>query len=177
MQPILDAANALMRDSARQYRKALARRTAAAKRKPQFVTVQDDQAQADYVVEQSSRRASRACTAARQAVLLRSSHHSDVLELELIRRNIPYVKYGGLNFSKPRTSRTCSRCCAGPTIRRTGSPRSGCCSCCLASGRRRPIAALKVFEASGYAWPTFAQFQDADRGRVRVDGAGSSLMR
>src|SRR5204863_1403726 len=28
----------------------------------------------------------------------RSSHHSDVLELELVRRNIPYVKYGGLKF-------------------------------------------------------------------------------
>jgi len=34
----------------------------------------------------------------RQAVLFRSSHHSDVLELELTRRNIPYVKYGGLKF-------------------------------------------------------------------------------
>jgi DNA helicase II / ATP-dependent DNA helicase PcrA len=34
----------------------------------------------------------------RQAVLFRSSHHSDVLELELVRRNIPYVKYGGLRF-------------------------------------------------------------------------------
>ena len=34
----------------------------------------------------------------RQAVLFRSSHHSDVLELELTRRNIPFVKYGGLKF-------------------------------------------------------------------------------
>jgi DNA helicase-2/ATP-dependent DNA helicase PcrA len=34
----------------------------------------------------------------RQAVLFRSSHHSDALELELVRRNIPYVKYGGLKF-------------------------------------------------------------------------------
>src|SRR5262249_46533929 len=33
-----------------------------------------------------------------QAVLFRSSHHSDVLELELARRNIPFVKYGGLKF-------------------------------------------------------------------------------
>jgi DNA helicase-2/ATP-dependent DNA helicase PcrA len=31
-------------------------------------------------------------------VLFRSSHHSDLLELELVRRNIPYVKYGGLKF-------------------------------------------------------------------------------
>jgi DNA helicase II / ATP-dependent DNA helicase PcrA len=34
----------------------------------------------------------------RQAVLFRSSNHSDVLELELVRRNIPYVKHGGLKF-------------------------------------------------------------------------------
>ena len=27
-----------------------------------------------------------------------SGHHSDLLELELTRRNIPFVKYGGLKF-------------------------------------------------------------------------------
>jgi DNA helicase II / ATP-dependent DNA helicase PcrA len=34
----------------------------------------------------------------RQAVLFRASHHSAQLELELARRNIPFVKYGGLKF-------------------------------------------------------------------------------
>jgi DNA helicase-2/ATP-dependent DNA helicase PcrA len=33
-----------------------------------------------------------------QAVLVRSAHHSDLLELELAARNIPFVKYGGLRF-------------------------------------------------------------------------------
>ena len=33
-----------------------------------------------------------------QAVLVRAAHHSDLLELELSRRRIPYVKYGGLKF-------------------------------------------------------------------------------
>ena len=33
-----------------------------------------------------------------QAVLFRAAHHSDVLEVELLRRNIPFVKYGGLKF-------------------------------------------------------------------------------
>jgi DNA helicase-2/ATP-dependent DNA helicase PcrA len=33
-----------------------------------------------------------------QAVLFRTSHHSSQLELELRRRNIPYVKFGGLKF-------------------------------------------------------------------------------
>ena len=33
-----------------------------------------------------------------QAVLFRASHHSAALEIELGRRNIPFVKYGGLHF-------------------------------------------------------------------------------
>jgi len=33
-----------------------------------------------------------------QAVLFRASSHSDLLELHLTRRNVPYVKYGGLRF-------------------------------------------------------------------------------
>jgi ATP-dependent DNA helicase UvrD/PcrA len=33
-----------------------------------------------------------------QAVLFRASHHSGPLELELTRRNIPFVKFGGLKF-------------------------------------------------------------------------------
>jgi DNA helicase-2/ATP-dependent DNA helicase PcrA len=35
-----------------------------------------------------------------QAVLVRSAHHSDVLEVELSARSIPFVKYGGLRFTE-----------------------------------------------------------------------------
>jgi DNA helicase II / ATP-dependent DNA helicase PcrA len=35
-----------------------------------------------------------------QAVLVRAAHHSDVLEVELAARGIPYVKYGGLRFTE-----------------------------------------------------------------------------
>jgi DNA helicase-2/ATP-dependent DNA helicase PcrA len=35
-----------------------------------------------------------------QAVLVRASHHSDVLEIELTARGIPFVKYGGLRFTE-----------------------------------------------------------------------------
>jgi DNA helicase II / ATP-dependent DNA helicase PcrA len=34
----------------------------------------------------------------RQAVLFRSAHHSSELEVELAKRNVPFVKYGGLKF-------------------------------------------------------------------------------
>jgi ATP-dependent DNA helicase UvrD/PcrA len=35
-----------------------------------------------------------------QAVLVRAAHHSDVLEVELAARGIPFVKYGGLRFTE-----------------------------------------------------------------------------
>jgi DNA helicase II / ATP-dependent DNA helicase PcrA len=35
-----------------------------------------------------------------QAVLVRAAHHSDLLEIELAARGIPFVKYGGLRFTE-----------------------------------------------------------------------------
>ena len=35
-----------------------------------------------------------------QAVLVRAAHHSDVLEVELSVRRIPFIKYGGLRFTE-----------------------------------------------------------------------------
>ena len=89
-QAILDAANALIGKRLRAVR--------GAGDKPRYVSVADDQAQAAYVVTQVLANRERSVALRKQAVLFRSSHHSDVLELELIRRNIPYVKYGGLKF-------------------------------------------------------------------------------
>ena len=89
-QPILDAANALIGKQLRSVKGTGAR--------PRYVSVADDAAQANYVVTQVLAERERGTPLKRQAVLFRSSHHSDVLELELVRRNIPYVKYGGLKF-------------------------------------------------------------------------------
>ncbi len=46
----------------------------------------------------SWRPASKGSDLRAQAVLARTSHDSDQLELELTRRRIPYVKYGGLKY-------------------------------------------------------------------------------
>ncbi len=89
-QQVLDAANALA------GKKLRSRKNAGPK--PRYVSVADDQAQAEYVVTRVLEARERGVLLRRQAVLFRSSHHSDVLELELVRRNIPYVKYGGLKF-------------------------------------------------------------------------------
>ena len=96
-QGVLDAANALIADGAHQYRKILQAARGRGGR-PHYVTVADDQGQADYVVARVLETRERGIALKRQAVLFRSSHHSDLLELELVRRNIPYVKYGGLKF-------------------------------------------------------------------------------
>jgi DNA helicase II / ATP-dependent DNA helicase PcrA len=96
-QPILDAANRLIAEAERQYRKELHSGRGPAAR-PRHVTVLDDRAQADYVVGRILEAREQGVALHRQAVLFRSSHHSDVLELELVRRDIPYVKYGGLKF-------------------------------------------------------------------------------
>jgi DNA helicase-2/ATP-dependent DNA helicase PcrA len=96
-QAVLDAANALMAEGGRQYRKFL-RSVRGGGPRPRHVTVQDDQAQAGYVVERVLECRERGIDLRRQAVLFRNADHSDVLELELMRRNIPYVKYGGLKF-------------------------------------------------------------------------------
>jgi DNA helicase-2/ATP-dependent DNA helicase PcrA len=96
-QAVLDAANALIAEGGRQYKKTL-RATRGHGERPRYVTVADDQGQADYVVARVLETRERGIALKRQAVLFRNSHHSDLLELELVRRNIPYVKYGGLKF-------------------------------------------------------------------------------
>jgi DNA helicase-2/ATP-dependent DNA helicase PcrA len=89
-QPVLDAANAVIGKSLFSVKQSGG--------KPSYVTVADDAAQAEYVVTRVLEARERGVLLRRQAVLFRSSHHSDGLELELARRNIPYVKYGGLKF-------------------------------------------------------------------------------
>ena len=96
-QPILDAANALIAEAARQHRKDLRARRGGGAR-PALVTVADDRGQADYVIGEVLKAREAGVALKKQAVLFRSSHHSDFLEVELTRRNIPYVKYGGLKF-------------------------------------------------------------------------------
>ena len=96
-QPILDCANALMSDGSRQHRKTLIGNRPTSSR-PQYVSVDDDASQAEYIARRMLQTRESGGSLKRHAVLFRSAHHSDVLEVELTRRNIPYVKYGGLKF-------------------------------------------------------------------------------
>jgi DNA helicase-2/ATP-dependent DNA helicase PcrA len=96
-QQILNCANTLMAEGARQYRKSLLG-SRQSSQMPRYVTLEDAAAQAEYIVTRILATREVGGALRRHAILFRSSHHSDQLELELTRRNIPFVKYGGLKF-------------------------------------------------------------------------------
>jgi len=96
-QSILDSANALMADAPRQYRKHLLSMRGQGPR-PKLVTVNDQETQAELICTRVLAAREAGMPLKRQAVLFRSGSHSDMLEIELAKRKIPFVKYGGLKF-------------------------------------------------------------------------------
>jgi DNA helicase-2/ATP-dependent DNA helicase PcrA len=66
--------------------------------KPSLVVVADEANQARYVVDRVLDHRENGMALKQQAVLFRASHHSGQLEIELTRRNVPFVKFGGLKF-------------------------------------------------------------------------------
>ena len=96
-QGLLDASNALMAEAPRQHRKHLLS-TRGAGGRTLYATLDDLAGQAEYVCGQILKRREAGVALRRQAVLFRNASASDVLEVELARRRIPFVKYGGLKF-------------------------------------------------------------------------------
>ena len=96
-QPILAAANGVIDLAAERFTKNLWTERQSAER-PQLVTVRDEADQARYIVEQVLENREVGTALKQQAVLFRTSSHSGPLEIELTRRNIPFVKFGGLKF-------------------------------------------------------------------------------
>ncbi len=96
-QPILDASNAVIGLARQRFTKDFFSTRTMGER-PRLVTVHDEAEQVRYVAEQVLTQREAGLPLKRQAVLFRAAHHSDALEVELARRNIPFVKYGGLRF-------------------------------------------------------------------------------
>jgi DNA helicase-2/ATP-dependent DNA helicase PcrA len=96
-QGVLEAANAVMAEAPRGQRKYLMSARGQGMR-PRAVTVEELQTQAEYICREVLRRREAHEALRRQAVLFRSASHSDVLEVELTKHKIPFVKYGGLRF-------------------------------------------------------------------------------
>jgi DNA helicase II / ATP-dependent DNA helicase PcrA len=95
--PILAAANAVIELADERFTKNLWSDRASAER-PQLVSVADEASQARYVADQVLANREGGIALKAQAILFRASHHSGPLEVELTRRNIPFVKFGGLKF-------------------------------------------------------------------------------
>jgi DNA helicase II / ATP-dependent DNA helicase PcrA len=97
VQPILDATNAVIALCPKRYNKDLFS-TRPSSQKPRLVTLMDEDQQSDYLIRRILEHHEAGIALRKQAVLFRAAHHSDALEIELSRRNIPFVKYGGLKF-------------------------------------------------------------------------------
>lgn len=94
---ILAAANAVIAEAEERFTKDLWTERRSAE-KPRLVTVRDDAGQANYICDRVLDEREAGTALKEQAVLFRASHHSGPLEIELTRRNIPFVKFGGLKF-------------------------------------------------------------------------------
>jgi len=95
--PILEAANALMQGARQRFTKNLwsERRS---EHKPHLVTCASEISQSTFIADRILEHREEGVRLTRQAVLFRAGHNSDALEIELSRRSIPFVKWGGLKF-------------------------------------------------------------------------------
>jgi DNA helicase-2/ATP-dependent DNA helicase PcrA len=95
--PILELANAVIAPVGEGVPKQLWTDETGGAR-PSLATCPDQQAQAMAVGQTILDHYESGLALRHQAVLFRTGHHSDLLEVELRRRRIPFVKYGGLRF-------------------------------------------------------------------------------
>ena len=96
-QPILDVANALATQADRAFPKRL-RTDRDGGTAPELIFCRDESSQASEVCDRVLEAREQGMDLRQQAVLTRTSHDSALLELELTRRQIPFVKYGGLRY-------------------------------------------------------------------------------
>ena len=95
--PILDVANAVSRQDRLGFPKRLWSEREGGTR-PELCFPRDEGEQALAVCERVLAAREEGMELRAQAVLFRAGHDSDLLELELTRRGIPFVKYGGLRY-------------------------------------------------------------------------------
>jgi len=95
--PILTAANAVIGAARERFTKDLWTERESAE-KPRIVTLATEADQARYIVDRVLEDRETGTALKEQAVLFRTASHSGQLEVELTRRNVPFVKFGGLKF-------------------------------------------------------------------------------
>ena len=168
--PLLAASNAVIALAAERHAKELWSDRPAVE-PPAIVWVAGESEQAAWVADRTLalRETGRALKS--QAVLFRASQHSAALELELARRNIPFVKYGGLKFleaahvkdvlavlrfaANPRGERAAWR--ALQLVPGVGAATAGRLIAQMAAAAD-PAAALRSFVPAAAAAPAWAEF-------------------
>src|SRR5215831_15386040 len=171
-QPILDACNSVIEFAAERFTKNL-RSDRKSKQWPFLTTVADETAQARYVAQQILDAREAGVPLKSQAVLFRASHHSAQLEIELSRRNIPFVKYGGLKFLEAAHVKdviSVFRWCENPSDRTAGFrvlkllPGIGPSTAAKIQDEveRQPerpdlLISIEVSKAAAEDWPAFAK--------------------
>ncbi|MBI2478244.1 MAG: UvrD-helicase domain-containing protein, partial [Planctomycetia bacterium] len=95
--PILTASNSVISQASERYTKDLwSEREEGSS--PQLITCYDEHEQVEFIVARIHEHQRQGIPLSQQAVLFRSAQLSILLEAELARQDIAYVKYGGLKF-------------------------------------------------------------------------------
>jgi DNA helicase-2/ATP-dependent DNA helicase PcrA len=123
-----------------------------------YVALDDAQAQAEYIAAKILATREVGGSLRRHAILFRSSHHSDVLEVEFVKRNIPFVKYGGLKFLEAAHVKDMLS-----ILRWVENPKNGVAGFRVLKlvpgfGPAHAKKALEHFEAQGFAAKSLAAF-------------------
>jgi len=96
-QPILDLANAVISSARIKYTKVLYTKKKEGE-KPTVFYAQDEAESSRFVADRILELVEKGIKLSQIAVLFRSAFHSFDLEVELAKRNIPFVKFGGMKL-------------------------------------------------------------------------------
>ncbi len=181
---ILAAANAVIAEAGEGYLKSL-RSDRPAGPPPSLVAVRDESGQVDYVCRQVLEAREAGTALKKQAVLFRTASHSGPLEVELVRRNIPFVKFGGLKFldsAHVKDVLACLRFAQNPADRIAGFrvlqliPGVGAATAeALLDAARGGAAAPPVPRRAAADWAAFAALLDGLRARPDWPGELSAI--
>ena len=170
--PLLAASNAVIALAAERHTKTLWS-DATMVEPPAIVWVAGESEQAAWVADRVLQLRETGIVLKSQAVLFRAAQHSAALELELARRDIPFVKYGGLRFldsAHVKDVLAVLRFAANPRGERAGlralqlvpgiGPASAARLMTQMAGAADPESALLAFEptaSNAPAWRDFAE--------------------
>ncbi|MBI5467419.1 MAG: ATP-dependent helicase [Candidatus Kerfeldbacteria bacterium] len=96
-QPVLDVANEVIQHNREQFPKKL-RHVRTGSVRPVIVPAVSDEQEAEFIAQKILELRDEGVPLREMAVLFRAAYHSQALEFELTRRDIPYDYRGGLRF-------------------------------------------------------------------------------